>query len=265
LVTKARPPGVYAKIHDSWLPTIPTEAELGATRWVLAVTDTKLPCSSDPALVCQEIWQHLQNLGAKPLYQNQQQLVLETTLIDPSDAKQIYDHLKDLRSWQPSLVDALNGELMADPGRTSRTMAFPRRPLPAYLQKAYSGFRRLFERFILDHRTDIELQAAYYRPKERFDLHHDAATLFDDGSLWCQGSYRYVTGILYLNEASPGSGLTAFPELGIAVEPEPGKLLLFNNFSPTGEPLRSALHTGEPLQNQDQKVIVNFWLTRSQA
>jgi hypothetical protein len=263
LVTKSQ--RTFSKIREHWLPKEPTEAELGAARWVLTVTDANIRCPSDPAVVCQEVWDHLWNHVAdhtRSLYKDNYQLVMETTLIDPAEATRIYDHLRDLRSWQPSLVDGLDGKLIADPGRTSRTMPFPRRPVPAYLQKVYGGFRNLFGDLLSGGKIDVELQAAYYRPKEKFEVHHDAATLFDDGSLWAQNSYRYVTGILYLNETSPGSGLTSFPKLGITIKPEPGKLLLFNNFSPTGEPLRSALHAGELLQNQDEKVIVNFWLTR---
>lgn len=58
-------------------------------------------------------------------------------------------------------------------------------------------------------------------------------------------------------------GATAFTTLGIAIEPQPGALLLWNNPLADGRPNEATLHAGTPVERGVKYVITKWYRTRT--
>ena len=65
----------------------------------------------------------------------------------------------------------------------------------------------------------------------------------------------------YLNPVEAG-GATAFTQLGIQIEPQPGALLLWNNALPDGRPNPATLHAGTPVVAGVKYIITKWYRTR---
>ena len=95
-----------------------------------------------------------------------------------------------------------------------------------------------------------------------FTLHHDNGTLLGDGSVprAPPGWQREYTLFVYLQSPARG-GDTAFPALGLAVEPRPaGRAVLFRNAEGRdNDP--SAVHAGLPPE-EGVKTGLNIWMGR---
>ena len=78
------------------------------------------------------------------------------------------------------------------------------------------------------------LQIVSYTKGQKFETHHDAGTLLEDGTVEAVPPRRVVTLFLYLNTLPEGQGHTEFPALGISVKPERGCGVLFCNVMPDG-------------------------------
>lgn len=71
------------------------------------------------------------------------------------------------------------------------------------------------------------------------------------------GGQRSFTAMAYLNHVE-GGGETDFPNLGIAIQPQPGALLVWNNADLDGLPNPWMLHAGNPV-TRGIKYIVTQW------
>jgi prolyl 4-hydroxylase len=71
------------------------------------------------------------------------------------------------------------------------------------------------------------------------------------------GGQRSITAMAYLNTVEEG-GATDFPRLGIAIEPRPGTLLIWNNADENGTPNPWTIHAGNPV-TRGSKYVVTKW------
>lgn len=103
------------------------------------------------------------------------------------------------------------------------------------------------------------MQGQRYAPGQEFKPHTDT---FNPGGadyyVHCadQGQ-RTWTAMLYLNEPEAG-GATRFKAINKTVQPETGKLLLWNNLSPDGSPNPATLHQGMKVR-KGTKYVVTQW------
>ena len=97
------------------------------------------------------------------------------------------------------------------------------------------------------------LQIVSYTNGQKFELHHDAGTFLEDGTVEINPPKRLVTLFLYLNNLPEGQGCTHFPALnGLRVTPKRGCGVLFCNVLPSGDPASimpslSTLHSPPPI------------------
>jgi prolyl 4-hydroxylase len=78
---------------------------------------------------------------------------------------------------------------------------------------------------------------------------------------WPNGGQRTWTAMAYLNRVEEG-GETDFPSLGIAIEPRPGTLLVWNNADEEGVPNPFTLHAGNPVIRGTKYVITKWYRCR---
>lgn len=161
---------------------------------------------------------------------------------------------------QPSVhVDPVSGELVRDEIRTSAEW---RPPLPARDLCYYLIDRRLAAAADMPVAHGEPLTLLHYRPGQQYHPHHDA---FEPGreDRWMgpeRGGQRHLTLLVYLNQVAAGGG-TAFPELGLVIEPRPGGALLFDTCDAADRRHPDALHAGLPVQ-QGEKWLVSKWFRR---
>jgi len=78
---------------------------------------------------------------------------------------------------------------------------------------------------------------------------------------WQRGGQRSFTAMVYLNDVARG-GETEFRELGIAVTPRTGTLLVWNNADPDGTPNEWTIHAGKPVARGVKYIITKWYRTR---
>lgn len=156
------------------------------------------------------------------------------------------------------------------------------RPSPIYDADHLPGFRTSYsgdfdphDRFVrkIQRRIDrlLGINPAYgetiqgqrYREGQEFKAHED---WFPTNSPHWQheqsrGGQRTFTAMAYLNPVEDG-GATDFPRLGIAVDPRPGLLLVWNNADNNGIPNPRTLHAGLPVTRGTKYVITKWYRTR---
>jgi prolyl 4-hydroxylase len=156
------------------------------------------------------------------------------------------------------------------------------RPSPIYdadglpgFRTSYSGdfdprdpFVRKIERRI-DRLLDIKpvygenLQGQRYLEGQEFKAHEDWFPA--NSPHWAReqsrGGQRSFTAMAYLNPVE-GGGATEFPRLGIAVDPRPGMLLVWNNADRNGVPNPFTLHSGNPVERGVKYVITKWYRSR---
>ena len=110
------------------------------------------------------------------------------------------------------------------------------------------------------------LQVVSYTKGQKFNLHHDAATLNDDGS--CTDVVpprRIATLFVYLNTLPEGMGHTEFPRLDLSVRPVACKAVLWSNLDiHSGKPCEAdpmTVHKACPVPEGYRKVGLNIWVT----
>lgn len=103
------------------------------------------------------------------------------------------------------------------------------------------------------------LQGQRYAIGQEFKPHTDT---FNPGSAdfyihTAEGGQRSWTAMLYLNAPEEG-GATRFKLIGKTIQPETGKLLLWNNLMPDGSPNGATLHHGMKVR-RGTKYILTQW------
>lgn len=107
------------------------------------------------------------------------------------------------------------------------------------------------------------VQGQRYLPGQEFKPHND--WFYTSESYWPgeerRGGQRSWTAMAYCNRPEAG-GATAFTLLGLAIEPKPGVLLLWNNALPDGRPNEATLHAGLPVVRGAKYIITKWYRTR---
>ena len=101
------------------------------------------------------------------------------------------------------------------------------------------------------------LQVVRYHEGEKYEPHHDLFDLCD----FPQKPRRHLTFLIYLNDL-PGSsigGETTFPRMKLAVRPERGMALVFNDVLDNGQDDERTEHAGSP-PTQGVKYAINCWI-----
>jgi prolyl 4-hydroxylase len=139
--------------------------------------------------------------------------------------------------------------------RTSETCDLdPAQPLVAEIQS------RLSELTGIPASHGERLQGQRYAPGQEFKPHTDT---FNPGGadyyLHCaEGGQRSWTAMLYLNRPEDG-GATRFKSIGKTIQPETGKLLLWNNLLPDGTPNEATLHQGMKVRRGTKYVLTQWY------
>lgn len=162
-----------------------------------------------------------------------------------------------MRKFQNSFVeDDYNNEVICE-DRTSTYI---------HLSKAQDGPTRSIESRAcnlagLASECCEPLQIVSYTQGQKFETHHDAGTLLEDGSVFLVPPRRLVTLFVYLNTIPEGHGHTEFPELGLSVKPERGCGVLFCNVLPNGDVDKRTCHRAAPLNADLRKFGINVWIS----
>ncbi len=111
----------------------------------------------------------------------------------------------------------------------------------------------------LDHRFAETTQGQRYEVGQQFKHHYD---YFAESEPYWQterrrGGQRTWTAMVFLNEPAAG-GETDFKELGLAIVPERGTLLTWNNLDRDGHTNPATLHAGTPVI-EGRKYVITQW------
>ena len=103
------------------------------------------------------------------------------------------------------------------------------------------------------------MQGQRYAPGQEFKPHTDT---FEPGGYdfylhTARTGQRTWTAMIYLNQPGDG-GATRFKSIGKTIQPEPGKLLAWNNLLADGRPNPATLHQGMKVR-RGTKYIVTKW------
>jgi prolyl 4-hydroxylase len=181
------------------------------------------------------------------------QLFLVRHFLDPANCGLLCDLID--RNRRPSTLADDQGI----PGfRTSETCDLdPAHPLVASVQSRLSELTGIGS----DHGEP--LQGQRYAAGQEFKPHTDS---FNPGSadyfLHCaEAGQRSWTAMIYLNEPDEG-GATRFKVIGKTIQPEIGKLLLWNNLLPDGSPNPATLHQGMKVRRGTKYILTQWYRER---
>jgi len=107
------------------------------------------------------------------------------------------------------------------------------------------------------------LQGQRYAAGQEFKPHTDT---FEPGGYdffvhTADRGQRTWTAMIYLNQPDEG-GATRFKTIGKTVQPEPGKLLAWNNLLPDGRPNPATLHQGMKVRRGTKYVLTKWFRER---
>jgi prolyl 4-hydroxylase len=119
--------------------------------------------------------------------------------------------------------------------------------------------RRIVELLGLPPASGELIQGQRYAPGQEFKAHTDT---FEPGGYdfylhTADKGQRTWTAMVYLNQPEAG-GATRFKAIGKTVQPEPGKLLAWNNLLPDGRPNMATMHQGMKVR-RGTKYILTKW------
>lgn len=142
------------------------------------------------------------------------------------------------------------------PSRTSSTCYLAREDLPDYMRKVSLLTGKPVEHCELP-------QVGRYFPTQQYLQHFDAFDLSnEDGRRFAaNGGQRTVTVLVYLNDVAQG-GSTAFPALGLQVQPRQGTALVFFPATVDGLLDKMALHAALPAI--DTKFVSQVWIRQGE-
>lgn len=126
--------------------------------------------------------------------------------------------------------------------------------------------RRLAGLLGLDPSLGEPIQGQRYAAGQEFREHTDS---FNPGGYdfyvhTAEGGQRTWTAMIYLNEPDDG-GATRFRTIGKTVQPEPGKLLAWNNLLPDGSPNPATLHQGMKVRRGVKYIVTKWYRERARA
>jgi prolyl 4-hydroxylase len=126
--------------------------------------------------------------------------------------------------------------------------------------------RRLAGLIGLDPSLGEPIQGQRYAAGQEFREHTDS---FNPGGYdfyvhTAEGGQRTWTAMIYLNEPDDG-GATRFRTIGKTVQPEPGKLLAWNNLLPDGSPNPATLHQGMKVRRGVKYIVTKWYRERARA
>ncbi len=107
------------------------------------------------------------------------------------------------------------------------------------------------------------IQGQRYSPGQEFKPHTDT---FEPGGYdfyvhTARGGQRTWTAMVYLNEPEDG-GATRFKAIGKTIQPEVGKLLVWNNLLANGEPNPATIHHGMKVRRGTKYVLTKWFRER---
>ncbi len=109
--------------------------------------------------------------------------------------------------------------------------------------------------------------ALHYAKAEEFKPHSDGIRMSADAEKLAaferDGGQRLFSAMVYLNSVEAGGG-TGFPELGLSVEPVPGRLLIFaNTLAGSRDVTNLSIHGGEPVTVGEKWSVITWWRERA--
>lgn len=123
--------------------------------------------------------------------------------------------------------------------------------------------RRVDDLLGVNPRFGETIQGQRYMPGQEFQPHCD--WFYPDTSYWefemDRGGQRSFTTMCFLNDVEAG-GTTEFTELGIALEPKPGVLLVWNNALPDGLTNPKTMHAGRPVTAGAKYIFTKWYRAR---
>ena len=110
------------------------------------------------------------------------------------------------------------------------------------------------------------LSVLHYAKAEAFKPHADGIWSGADpeaiAAFEADGGQRLFTAMVYLNAVEAG-GATAFPKLGLGIDPQPGRVLIFaNTAAGDSDATIRAVHAGEPVTAGEKWAAVSWWRQR---
>ena len=152
----------------------------------------------------------------------------------------------DTQRFEPSALQGSLGSILDTSRRDSRT-AFGFTPSHGLIRRRVAELLGGIEEHFL------ELQSLRYGKLGHFQPHYDAKDVF--------GYDRVHTFLLYLNTLPPGAGgHTVFPELGLRICPEAGRIVAWTNLDASGKTDRRVLHGGQVVRGDMEKLVMNIWV-----
>ena len=107
------------------------------------------------------------------------------------------------------------------------------------------------------------VQGQRYTAGQEFQAHQD--WFRTDVPYWpdeaSRGGQRSWTAMAYLNDVAAG-GTTAFPRLGVSVEPQAGALLMWNNARVDGTPNEMTMHAALPVVRGSKHIVTRWYRVR---
>ena len=104
------------------------------------------------------------------------------------------------------------------------------------------------------------LQIVHYAESQEYRPHYDAWKVGSDrhAQRIDNGGQRLVTALMYLNAVEAGGG-TGFPNVGVEVQPLPGRMVVFHNTTGADHDVHpDSLHGGMPV-HYGEKWACNLW------
>lgn len=123
--------------------------------------------------------------------------------------------------------------------------------------------RRIDDLLGIPHEWGETIQGQRYEPGQEFREHMD--WFWTKAKYWKQearrGGQRAVTAMAYLNDVEAG-GSTEFVKLGIAIPPQRGALIVWNNAGRDGSLNHATMHAGRPVEAGVKYVITKWYRSR---
>ena len=115
----------------------------------------------------------------------------------------------------------------------------------------------------LPHEWGETMQGQRYAAGQEFKHHLDV--FWTKADYWKdeaqRGGQRSITAMAYLNAVGAG-GDTDFAKIGLAVPPQQGVLLIWNNNNADGTPNENTMHAGMPVMKGKKYVLTKWYRSR---